>query len=179
MSARPTNTGTPRYRLRKPSTHRPYPPPHILSVAPRPDAIVQHWLMPGAYSHDKWDRGPRLLEQTQLVIGHQLKDQSMEVFDTKFTHSKLWYLFQCLLATVSVLLILVILDAKRNTAIIAALGASCFIVFTMPHAKISSSRFLLGGYLVGLAAGTFCYFLSQLDWPAPLYRFSQIGTRMN
>ena len=97
----------------------------------------------------------------------------MIIFDTKFTQNKLWYLLQCLLATVSVLLILVILDTKSNTAIIAALGASCFVVFTMPHAKVSRSRILLGGYLVGIIAGTFCHFLSQLNWPASLTAMQQ------
>lgn len=87
----------------------------------------------------------------------------MIIFDTKFTRDKFWYLLQCLLATVSVLLVLVALDTISNTAITASLGASCFIAFTMPHAKVSRPRFLIGGYVVGIAAGTFCYFLSQLN----------------
>ncbi len=92
----------------------------------------------------------------------------MHIFDTKFAQNKIWYTLQCLLATVSFLLILVILDRMSNAAIIAALGASCFIVFTMPHAKLSSPRFLIGGYLVGLVIGILCYFLAQLNWPASL-----------
>ena len=97
----------------------------------------------------------------------------MHIFDRKFTQNKFWYLLQCLLATVSVLLVLLALDTISNTAITAALGASCFIVFTMPHAQLSRPRFLIGGYVVGLGAGTLCYFLSQLNWPASLFAMEQ------
>ncbi len=97
----------------------------------------------------------------------------MQILDRKFTQNKLWYLLQCLLATVSVLLVLVALDTISNTAITAALGASCFIVFTMPHAQVSKPRFVIGGYVVGLAAGTLCYFLSQLNWSAAFLAMEQ------
>jgi len=113
------------------------------------------------------DRDVRLPEQWQE------EDPSMQIFDSKFTQNKLWYLLQCLLATVSVLLVLLALDTISNTAITAALGASCFIVFTMPHAQVSRPRVLIGGYVVGLGAGTLCYFLSQLNWPASLFAMEQ------
>ncbi len=52
------------------------------------------------------------------------------------------------------------LDVLNETAIITALGASAFIVFTMPHQYSSDSRRLLGGYLVGLASGFIFYLFS-------------------
>jgi len=97
----------------------------------------------------------------------------MTVFDRKFRRNKLRYVLQCLLAGVSVLLVLAILDPMSNAAVIAALGASCFIAFTMPHAKVSRPRFLIGGYAIGLLAGTACYWLSQLTWPGPLATLQQ------
>jgi len=84
----------------------------------------------------------------------------MKVFDEKFRSNKVRYVLQCILATLSIFIVLLILDAVSNAAIIAALGASSFIVFTMPEAKASRPRFLIGGYLVGIAAGCLCHYLS-------------------
>lgn len=84
----------------------------------------------------------------------------MRVFDKKFRDNKVRYISQCILATLAVFIVLMILDAVSNAAIIAALGASSFIVFTMPEAEASRPRFLIGGYLVGIAAGGFCHYLS-------------------
>ena len=86
----------------------------------------------------------------------------MQFLDSKFSKHKFRYCAQCLMATISVLVLLVILDAFSNTTVIAALGASSFIVFTMPNVKSSNSRFLIGGYLVGAGVGTLCYWLGEL-----------------
>ena len=87
----------------------------------------------------------------------------MKVFDEKFRDNKARYFFQCVLATVSVFVVLLILDAMTDAAVIAALGASSFIAFTMPEAQVSKPRFLIGGYLVGIAAGHVCYHLSLIS----------------
>ena len=90
------------------------------------------------------------------------------MFDEKFRQNKLRYVFQCLLATLSVFVVLLILDAMTDAAVIASLGATSFIVFTMPEAHLSRSRFLIGGYLVGIAAGGLCYYLSLVPSLAQL-----------
>ncbi len=84
----------------------------------------------------------------------------MRVFDEKFRGNKAGYVSQCVLATLSVLIVLLILDIMSDAAVIAALGASSFIAFTMPGARISKPRFLIGGYLAGIAAGCLCHYLS-------------------
>jgi len=84
----------------------------------------------------------------------------MKVFDEKFGRNKVRYILQCILATLAVFIVLLILDVVSNAAIIVALGASSFIVFTMPEAQASRPRFLIGGYLVGIAAGCLCHYLS-------------------
>jgi len=61
----------------------------------------------------------------------------MKVFDEKFRDNKARYFFQCVLATVSVFVVLLILDAMTDAAVIAALGASSFVIFTMPEAQVS------------------------------------------
>ena len=84
----------------------------------------------------------------------------MRVLDEKFKGSKGRYVFQCFLATLSVLAVLLILDVISDAAVIAVLGASSFIAFTMPEAHASRPRFMIGGYLVGIAAGGLCHYLS-------------------
>ncbi len=86
----------------------------------------------------------------------------MQIIDKKFAKNKVRYILQCLLATVVIFIILLILDAISNAAIIVALGASSFIAFTMPTTEASKPRYMLGGYLVGIAAGGLCYYLSLL-----------------
>jgi CBS-domain-containing membrane protein len=83
----------------------------------------------------------------------------MILIDDKFKGNKLRYILQSLLAMVAVFIILMVLDAIRNAAIIAALGASSFIAFTMPHARSSRPRYLIGGYLVGMVSGCLCRFV--------------------
>ena len=84
----------------------------------------------------------------------------IQFFDEKFAKNKTRYLLQCFLATLGVFIVLAILDPETNTAVIGALGASSFIAFTMPHARVSKTRYLVGGYLVGVCSGILCHHLS-------------------
>lgn len=84
--------------------------------------------------------------------------------DEKFAKNKGRYLFQCFLAALGVFVVLLILNAKENAAVIGALGASAFIAFTMPHAQVSRPRFLVGGYVMGILSGFICYSISLLPF---------------
>ena len=77
----------------------------------------------------------------------------MRFFDKKFRKNVHKCVFQCVLATLTVLAVLVFLNVRTETAIIAALGASAFIVFTMPKTYSSDPRRLIGGYIVGIIVG--------------------------
>lgn len=88
----------------------------------------------------------------------------MLLFDRGFGQHVGRYVFQCAMATVSMALILLVLDFLGNAAVVASLGASCFIVFGAPRANLSRPRYLLGGYAVGLACGSLCYWLWQVPW---------------
>ena len=102
----------------------------------------------------------------------------MQVLDEKFRVNKLRYVFQCLLATLSVFFILLVLDAQTHSAIVAALGASSFIVFTMPDTQSSRPRFLIGGYLMGMVAGVLChtfFSLIPLQASGQLYLYALFG----
>lgn len=87
----------------------------------------------------------------------------LRLFDQHFRENKWQYLAQCILATFTIFALMAVLDAKKNPAIIASLGASSFIAFTMPHTRVSKARFLVGGYIVGILSGFFCCHLSQLS----------------
>ncbi|HEX9758028.1 MAG TPA: HPP family protein [Nitrospiria bacterium] len=77
----------------------------------------------------------------------------MEIFDEKFKSNKISYVLQCLLASSTVFIILLVLDAKNNAVVISALGASSFIAFTMPERVSSRPRYLIGGYMEGIISG--------------------------
>ena len=77
------------------------------------------------------------------------------LFDSKFTSHYTYYIFQCLLATLVVLAVLLTLDTVTQTVLISALGASTFISFTMPHVRSSGPRYLVGGYIIGASVGGF------------------------
>jgi len=86
------------------------------------------------------------------------------IIDKKFKKNTLKYIFQCVLATLTILAILLFLDILNEIAIITALGASAFIVFTMPKQYSSDSRRLFGGYIVGLIVGFIFYIIAILDF---------------
>ncbi|MBD3370458.1 HPP family protein [Candidatus Fermentibacteria bacterium] len=88
------------------------------------------------------------------------------ILDRKLKHHVFQYVFQSLLAALLIFSVLLILDVFQQTAIIASLGASTFIVFAAPRSHSATPRALLGGYLVGAAAGilihtVFCSHLGQ------------------
>lgn len=61
---------------------------------------------------------------------------------------------QCGLAGAVVFALLIVLDAVTQTVLIAALGASAFIAFAVPHSPHSGPRHMIGGYLFGIVAGS-------------------------
>ncbi len=79
------------------------------------------------------------------------------------------YLFQCFLATLTILAVLIFLDILTETAIITALGASAFIVFTMPKMYTSEPRRLIGGYFVGLLVGFIFFGISKVFSIIPFF----------
>ena len=94
----------------------------------------------------------------------------MRILDRKLKHNIKRYVFQCCLAAISILIVLLFLDVLKHTAIIATLGATSFIVFTMPKAYASHPRPLIGGYLVGIIVGVICHYLSTATLALVLMR---------
>ena len=73
----------------------------------------------------------------------------------QYIHSK-WghYIFQCGLATLSLILILVIGDSLLRAAIVVGIASSTFTVFVIPHSVAASPRRVLGGHLVAATIGS-------------------------
>ena len=77
----------------------------------------------------------------------------MRLVDENFRRHPAQFLGQSLLAALAIMVALLLADAVAHTVLIAALGASAFIAFTMPHIQASRARYLVGGYVVGIAVG--------------------------
>lgn len=82
----------------------------------------------------------------------------MEIIDKSFIRAPKKYILQSLLATIAVAIILYFLGALTHAAIVAALGASTFIVFAIPNSVTAQPRRLIGGHTFGLLCGLLCYY---------------------
>ena len=98
------------------------------------------------------------------------------LLDQKFKQAKAKYVLQCGLAMAAVLAVLLVLNSIANAAVMAALGASSFIAFTMPHTHSARARYMIGGYVVGIAVGMLCHGMCLLlpAEPASLHRGAQL-----
>ncbi|MFO7883116.1 MAG: HPP family protein [Kosmotogaceae bacterium] len=74
----------------------------------------------------------------------------MGLIDSRFKGNKKKYIIQILLATLSVLIVLLLLDTVSDVVVIASFGASSFIVFSVPNSPESNVRFVLGGNITGI-----------------------------
>jgi len=68
---------------------------------------------------------------------------------------RLWlnYLYQSLLATVVIFVILLLLNLE-HVVVIASIGATAFIVFTMPRNVTAAPRRVIGGHIIGFICGS-------------------------
>jgi CBS-domain-containing membrane protein len=87
----------------------------------------------------------------------------MEIIDPHFKKSPRPYIIQSLLALAVFFAVLLFVEKVTQVVIVAALGASTFIIFSMPHTMTAKPRRLIGGHAVGLASGSLCHFLF-IDW---------------
>lgn len=81
----------------------------------------------------------------------------MRILDDKFKKHRKKYILQSLIAMFVMIILGIFLDMFLQTTLLASIGATVFIIFTMPHTKRSRPRYVLGGYTVGMGVGYLCY----------------------
>lgn len=69
------------------------------------------------------------------------------------------YVFQSLVATFAVFIVILVLNINREPIIIASIGATVFIIFALPNTLTAKPRNVIGGQLVGIACGFICCLL--------------------
>jgi CBS-domain-containing membrane protein len=76
--------------------------------------------------------------------------------DSKIKKRPARYLFQSAVAGAATMAFLMFLHLLEYTGIVAALGATTFMIFSMPHRASCKPRFVIGGYFMGTLAGLIC-----------------------
>jgi len=90
----------------------------------------------------------------------------VRLFDAKFRRYPGHYFIQSFLAALVIMMAVLLMDAVAHTALIASLGATAFIAFTMPHLQVARPRFLIGGYVMGTLSGVCFGLLHGSKWLA-------------
>lgn len=87
-----------------------------------------------------------------------MRVKPIQLIDETFKREPKSYIIQSLFAIVALAIILYFVKILTHAAIVAALGASTFIVFAMPKSITAKPRNLIGGHVVGVVCGTSCYY---------------------
>jgi CBS-domain-containing membrane protein len=80
-------------------------------------------------------------------------------FDHKFRKNAARYVIQCAVAGIMAMVFLIFLGVLQHIGVVAALGATTFMIFTMPHRVSSGPRYVVGGYVMGTLSGVLCNLL--------------------
>ncbi len=80
----------------------------------------------------------------------------VRLIDDRFREDPAHYALQTLLSFVVIAAVVVVMGVLTHGTIVAALGASAFIVFAMPHYRTAKPRCLVGGHVICLAIGLLC-----------------------
>jgi CBS-domain-containing membrane protein len=104
----------------------------------------------------------------------------MSVFDKKLKGHISQYILQCLIATGALGLVLTYMDIFLNTTMVASIGATSFIIFTMPHTHRSGVRYILGGYAVGAFVGVIfnLFFITNTEFSVNIIGALAVGLAM-
>jgi len=95
--------------------------------------------------------------------------------DEEFRHHPVRYLIQSAIAGVVTMVFLSFLDILTYTGLVAALGATTFLIFTMPHKVSARPRYVLGGYIMGALAGVLTSFAFSAGGILPLDSIFALG----
>lgn len=85
---------------------------------------------------------------------------AMRILDSKIRQNLLHYLLQSLMAGTCIGIIFYLYGVVKHGILIAALGSTAFIVFTMPGYVTAQPRRVIGGHSVGIMAGLMGRYIS-------------------
>jgi hypothetical protein len=93
----------------------------------------------------------------EALIYDASRQKTKHLVDEKFRKERMWvyYVLQSLLATFSILIVLIFLQLA-TPVIVAALGATAFVAFAMPKNVTAQPRNIVGGHAVGVMSGGIC-----------------------
>ena len=94
--------------------------------------------------------------------------------------STLWinYIYQSLLATIVVFLVLLLLSME-HVVVIASIGSTAFIIFAMPRSITAAPRRVIGGHLIGFFCGSLFALIPQPTALASILIYSlAVGTAL-
>lgn len=94
-------------------------------------------------------------------------------FRVRAEFKRLWknYLYQSFFAAVVLFTVLMLLNLE-NAVVIASIGSTAFIVFTMPRSITARPGRVIGGHLIGLAAGSLCALIPQSSMIISVFVYS-------
>ena len=86
---------------------------------------------------------------------------------------RLWknYIYQSFLATIIVFFVLMLLTVE-NAVVIASIGATAFIIFTMPKNITAQPRRVIGGHIIGMLSGSLCALIPHTSMLASITVYS-------
>lgn len=92
---------------------------------------------------------------------------------TEFRNNWKYYVFQSLLASVALAVVLIFLHLQ-NLVIVASFASSIFIIFALPTNVTAQVRNVIGGHFVGLIVGAMCALIphSTMAMTIVVYSFS-------
>jgi CBS-domain-containing membrane protein len=76
------------------------------------------------------------------------------IFDPDFRQKLPHYAFQCALAAISLVFILVIGNTIARTAIVVGIASSAYTVFVIPHSIAATPRRVIGGHIVAIVTSS-------------------------
>ena len=97
----------------------------------------------------------------------------MQIFDRKLKKYFPNYILQSLLATIALTIILYFENIFTNTAVVASLGATTFIIFAMPKYATAQPRRVIGGHMIGIFVGVLCFYIASLTQNSENYSLTQ------
>ena len=101
--------------------------------------------------------------QLQLMPRHISRRYHLPLFiaiyNVQFFRLRGRYLWQAALAGLVMLGVLLLVDSIADAVLAAGLGSSAVIVFVHPNSSSAALRHLVGGHLLGLAAGALASFI--------------------